>query len=102
MLGYDPELPAGFQDADLEQAAFEAESDRYWRRVKRAKRLQAEGHQSEAAEACPHGAVQGLKGSGAIGDPRHGEDGYRCRDCGHVVSDCMGDVLIVEAEPYFG
>lgn len=102
MFGYDPEVPAGFQDADMEQAAFEAESDRYYGRVKRVKRLQAGGLLAEAAEVCPHGAVQGLKGSGAIGDPRHGEDGYRCRDCGNVVTDCVGDVLIVESNPYFG
>lgn len=75
-FGHDPEVPAGFQDADIEQAQFE-------RAGARLRVLKRRG-------ICAHGWVCGL---GADGKPHYPEaEGLtgaevRCRDCGKVFAD---------------
>jgi hypothetical protein len=82
-------------DADMEMAQFEAEGNRYWRLVQKSQELLAEGKIEEAVEMCPHGGGCWLSGSCAEGDPRHGEEGLRCNDCGAVVDDLHGKVIYV-------
>lgn len=71
MFGYDPE--AIYQDADIEQAAFEAESARI--------------AALERAGICTHGGVVGLGSDGKAHYPEAegltGEQ-VRCWDCGRV------------------
>lgn len=73
MFGYDEELPAGFQDADIEQAAFEAESARY-------AALERKG-------ICTHSSRVGLGSDGKAHYPEAeglaGEQ-VRCLGCGQV------------------
>jgi hypothetical protein len=87
-FGYDPELPAGFQDADFEQRAFEEESRVFVANLRRSEKLRASGKLAEAADACPHGGGFPLDSLAARNDndPNAGEDGYRCRDCGSRLS----------------
>jgi len=80
-------------DADREMAAFEEEGNRYWAKMQKVEKLLAEGKRSEAVQLCPHGSVGGLTGSCTENDPRHGEEGYRCFECGAVVSEIGGHVL---------
>ena len=84
-LGYDPELPAGYQDADIEQAEFIEQSRRYASRLRASRRATDPAKQ---ARLCPHGGGYPLKSIAAerAADPRHGEDGFRCSDCGSVLS----------------
>lgn len=83
-------------DADMEMAQFEAEGRAYARRQKASAAALAEGNLESAAHLCPHGFVGLLTGSCSENDSRYGEDGYRCYDCGNVVSEIGGSVLIVE------
>jgi hypothetical protein len=85
-------------DVDMEMAAFEAEGRRYARRQAASAAALAEGDIASAANLCPHGHVGLLKGLCSEHDSRYGEDGYRCYECGNVVSDIGGRVLIVEGE----
>ena len=96
------------EQADYDQAALEEAGNRHARTVRKVKAMlaTAEGLTADplaasnirwqAANLCPHGGGYGLNGSAAVdaGDPRAGEMGYRCHDCGSVVTDIMGDVLI--------
>lgn len=82
---------------DQEQAALEAEGTRHWRRVEKARQLLEAGEVEEAVSICPHGHAGGLTGSCTENDPRHGEEGYRCFECGAHVDDLHGRVLHVES-----
>ena len=82
-------------DADREQAALEAEGNRYARVSRKVANLLAKGEYAEAVQLCWHGHVGGLDGSCTENDPRHGEAGYRCFECGGHVTDIGGDVLHV-------
>ncbi len=96
------------EQADYDQAALEEAGNRHARVVRKVKALlevakgltadplAASNIRQQAATLCLHGGGYGLKGSAAVdaGDPRAGEEGYRCHDCGSVVDDIMGDVLI--------
>jgi hypothetical protein len=81
---YDPELPRGFQEADLEQAALERAGAEASRDRQRARALFVAGLLPEAADACPHGWGYGTHGTAAqaAGDPHAGEAGFRCHHCG--------------------
>jgi hypothetical protein len=85
---YDEELPAGFQDADFEQRAFEEESARYAAKQRKSEKLRAEGNLADAAKACPHGGGYPLDSpaAGHVNDPNVGEKGWRCSDCGSRLS----------------
>lgn len=80
-------------DADMEMAQLEAEGQRYWNKMQKVEKLLSEGKRSEAVKICPHGAVGKLTGTCSIDDPRFNEEGYRCYECGAVVSDCHGTLL---------
>jgi len=82
-------------DADMEMAAFEAEGARYAARHRRVEALLAEGRLEEATKLCDHGATGLLKGTCSLDDPRYGEEGSRCYDCGAVVTDLGGTVVHV-------
>ena len=82
-------------DADREQAQFEAESNRYARKVLKAETLIGEGKIVEATQICPHGHVGKLDGSCSENDPRYMQEGWRCFECGAVVDEIMGKVIHV-------
>lgn len=82
-------------DVDREQAAMEAAGSAYYRRYQKAKRLIEQGFIEEGVQVCPHGHAGGLDGSCTEDDPRHGEEGYRCFECGAHISDLHGTVLHV-------
>lgn len=94
---YDPE--AVYQDADIEQAQFEADGARLAADRRESERLAAEGNLVEAAEMCPHGGGYPLDSPAALndGDPNAGEHGVRCSDCGSRLSAFAwegGEVLV--------
>jgi hypothetical protein len=80
-------------DADMEQAALEAEGNAHARRERRVDKLLGDGDVEAAIRLCAHGYVGGLTGSCTDGDPRHGEEGYRCFNCGAVVDEIGGSIL---------
>lgn len=80
-------------DADMEMAALEAEGNAYARRVRRVAKLVAAGDLNQAVQVCPHGHVGMLSGSCTDRDPRHGQEGARCYECGGHVTDVHGEVL---------
>ncbi len=82
-------------DVDREQARLEAEGNAYARRQARVESLLKSEQIEEAVALCQHGHVGGLTGSCTDGDERHGEEGYRCFECGAHVSELHGDVLNV-------
>lgn len=87
------DVPAGYRDADIEMAELES-AGREGSRLKRlSNQLVAEGNLMAAANACPHWSRYGLSGTAArdAGDPRYGEKGDRCTDCGSWVSDALED-----------
>ena len=88
------ETPDGGWDMEREQADFDqAEMERagrvYSRRAKASAGLRAAGNLEGAAELCPHGGGYPLASLAATGrnDPRAGEKGVRCLDCGSVLSN---------------
>lgn len=71
-LGYDPEVPAGYQDADIEQARYEAES--------------ARAAADRAAGVCHHGALAEYSAAPSYPEQEGLVYGQaRCMDCGAVV-----------------
>lgn len=76
-MGYDPEVPAGFQDADFEQREMEAEGNRLAR--------------LERAGICTHGSVVGIGADGVAHYPEAEGltgDQKRCTaGCGEVFED---------------
>jgi hypothetical protein len=92
-LYYDEELPAGFQDADLLQAQYEAEGAAYAARQRESDRLRASGDVDAAARKCPHGSGYPLASPAAThsDDPFAGEEGVRCTECGSRLSDFAWD-----------
>ena len=75
MFDFDPEVPAGYQDADIEMAELEAAA-RY--------------HSAErAAGRCTHPWVQGLAADGTWkGDgPAPAEGDVLCLHCNQIVPD---------------
>jgi hypothetical protein len=92
----DPEaIEAERFQADCEQAELEAAGREYARGHKRMLRLRAEGKLREAAAACLHGAGYPLASLAAerSGDPGAGGLGFRCSECGSVLSEWAGAVL---------
>lgn len=83
-------------DADIEQAQFEAEGNRYAARLQKMESLKAAGNLESAVEVCPHGSVGKLDGLCSVDDPRHMEEGFRCFECGAVVDEIMGNVIHVQ------
>jgi len=80
---FDPEaLEAERQEADFDQAALEASGRWHATRLRAARSALRRGDKERAAKLCPHGWRQELKGSGAREDARHGQEGFRCLDCG--------------------
>lgn len=88
-FGYDPELPAGFQDADFEQRELEEAGRVYGARKKASELARESGDLKSAAVLCPHGGGYPLDSDAAenSGDPGAGEHGYRCSDCGSRLSE---------------
>jgi hypothetical protein len=82
-------------EVDREQASLEAAGTAYAKLQRRVEALLSDEKFAEAAELCWHGSVGALIGSCTEGDPRHGEEGCRCFECGAHVSDIGGDVLNV-------
>lgn len=82
-------------DADIEQAQFEAEGNRYWRIRQKVEALIEADRIEEATELCRHGHVGKLTGLCSLDDPRYMEEGYRCYECQAVVTDMGGSVLHV-------
>ena len=83
-------------EVDREMAGLEAAGNAYAKDLERSLRLKIEGRLWEAAMACPHGHVGGLDGSCTDNDPRHGEEGYRCFECGAHVTDLGGEVINID------
>lgn len=83
-------------DADIEQADLEAAGREYGRSRKRMVRLRAAGDLAGAARACMHGGGYPLNSPAALNmaDPRAGQQGFRCNDCGSVTTEYRGAVLI--------
>lgn len=76
-------------DADMEMAALEAAGRRASRVRKAAKALFIAGDLDGAAKACAHrGGGYPLNSIAASndGDPRSGQGGVRCHDCGSAVT----------------
>jgi hypothetical protein len=73
-----------YGDADIEQAQLEAAGRASARGHRRMKQLRADGKLAEAAAACTHGAGYPTDSPAArnANDPRAGEIGHRCTDCG--------------------
>lgn len=86
---YDPELPAGFQDADFEMRALEDAGNEHHRRIKKSAALRSSDPEA-AARVCPHGGGYSVPGIAADrnNDPRAntGDVGFRCYDCGSFLS----------------
>jgi len=80
-------------DADMLQAQYERESAVYSARERRSQKLRSEGKLDEAARECPHGSVGLLAGLCSEDDPRYGEEGFRCHECGSVVDEIGGRVI---------
>lgn len=95
-LGWDPEAPAGFQDGDFEMRELEEAGARASAKVRIMRKLRAAGHLLAAADMCPHGWCYQLDSPAAeeANDPRAGESGYRCKECGSVLTD-----IFVEGAP---
>ncbi len=87
-IGHDPEVPAGFQDADFDQRELEALGAETGRALRRSYALREAGDLAGAAATCPHGGGYPLDSLAARNayDPRAGEVGERCLDCGSVIS----------------
>jgi len=80
---FDPEaLESERKEADFEQAALEASGRWHATRLRAARSALRRGDKERAAKLCPHGWRQELKGSGGRDDARHGQEGFRCLDCG--------------------
>lgn len=81
---YDPELPAGYQDADFEQAELERAGNESARALRLARKLYEKGHTIPAADTCPHGWGYDTNGTAAEKehDPHAGTPGFRCYHCG--------------------
>lgn len=88
----DYDLPSGYRDADLEMRELEAAGDAAYRGGRRMLELYRAGELARAARACKHGYRYGLRGTAAkdAGDPRYGQGGDRCIDCGSWVEDAGG------------
>jgi hypothetical protein len=82
MFGYDEE--AVIQDADIEMAELVEGGIIYYQRLQASKKAAGE----ERVRLCPHGGGYILDSLAAEreGDPRAGEEGYRCSDCRGVLS----------------
>jgi hypothetical protein len=76
-----------YRQADYDQATMEAESRDYGRARRRSEQLAAAGDLAAAARACPHSAGYPITSPAAHNDhdPRAGEAGHRCTDCGSVL-----------------
>jgi hypothetical protein len=87
-INYDPDVPGGFQDADFDQRELEARGAEFGRARKRSESYRDAGDLPRAAAACPHGGGYPLDSEAARrdNDPRAGQDGQRCSDCGSVLS----------------
>ena len=103
---YDPPHGEGFFDfdADIEQAELEAAGRRAARGYARMRKLLALGRRDEAARACRHGGGYPLRSPAAQNarDPRAGEEGVRCYECGSVLSGWAyeGPVRILHARDW--
>jgi hypothetical protein len=88
-MNRDPELPGGFQDADFEMRELYAAGARAARGHKAMMRLRAAGQMAEASRACQHGSGYNTDGGCAtfLHDPRAGQAGMRCSDCGSFFED---------------
>ncbi len=84
-------------DADREQAELEALGRSLDKRHRRMERLLAEGKTIEAARVCSHDGGYPLRSIAAedLGDPRKGQSGWRCSDCGSVLSASPWDDGVV-------
>jgi len=87
------------EQADHDQAALEAAGRASAARKRRSRALREAGDLEGAALACPHGARYGLDGSHArsVGDPRAGEHGDRCLECGSHVEGYGSAVRVLAA-----
>ena len=85
----DEAIEAERWEADQQQAELEAAGNRHWRRIKKMRALRAAGKLAEAAEMCPHGHGYPLNSLAAEhnNDPRKGEAGVRCHECGSVLTE---------------
>lgn len=80
-------------DADREQATLEAEGNRWWKNQKKVDALISAGDYHNAALLCWHSGGCMLTGSCAADDPRYGQEGMRCSNCGAHVTDIGGTVI---------
>ena len=80
-------------DADREQYALEAEGREYAKERKEVDALNLAGDYAQAALRCSHGHLGKLDGSCSEDDPRYMEEGYRCYECGAVVTEMFGTVI---------
>lgn len=100
-MTFDPELPGGFQDDDFDQRDLEEAGRDNFRRFRRMLKLRADGKLAEAAATCPHSGGYPLASLAATHhkDPRAGERGFRCADCGSVLSSHeRGAAVLVPCE----
>lgn len=96
MSWFDPEaIETERLDADIEQANLEAAGRESARGHKRMLALRAAGDLAGAARACPHGGGYPLNSLAAqnSNDPKAGQQGFRCSDCGSILTEWAGTVL---------
>lgn len=93
------------EHADHMQAAYEAEGRAYARAQSRMRAALARDARADAADLCRHGGGYPLSSPAAHAerDPRAGQDGVRCADCGSVLSAFPFDdpdyTVLVACEP---
>jgi len=80
-------------DADREMAEYEDEGNRHATAMRKVRAALESGDRETAIKYCDHGHVGKLDGLCSIDDPRYREEGYRCYNCGAVVSEINGNVV---------
>ena len=98
---YDPEVPAGYQEADLLQAQYEAESRQYRRDIANGichhssqlgRRVPAYYTAEDIAEMRRNGHFPDRPTDPRVGDQSTIPDGLAlCQDCGELVPDMWPD-----------
>lgn len=101
MYYHDPEVPAGYQEADLLQAQYEEESRQYWRDIRAGichhssqlgRKVPAFYDADDIAAMRRHGHFPDRPTDPRVGDQSTIPEGLSlCTDCGELVPDRWHD-----------